>query len=226
MKYVQSHTPSNSKSPENREKILRVGVTGGIGSGKSVVCSMFRGYDVPLIEADGLARILMVHDTILRYRIIAAFGKHLYYTDGSLNRQAMAKIIFSDSDRRKQLEAIVHPRVIREVDRLFGAINNAPYAIVEAALIYETGLDQELDYIVVVDADEQLRITRIHERDGVNREEIRQRMEAQMPVREKRKRGDFIIINNGTLDELQKQVLFIHTILSDLARRTHVYAIA
>lgn len=219
MKYVRLHTLNDNGSPENRKQVLRIGVTGGIGSGKSVVCSILQECGIPLIEADRLARILMVHDAILKYRIIAEFGEHIYHADGSLNRQAMARIIFSNPDRRKQLEAIVHPRVISEVDRLLGDIDNAPYAVVEAALIYEAGLDRNLDYIIVVDADERLRIARIHERDGTAGEEIRQRMNAQMSTKEKRKRADFTIINNGTFAELRKQVLFVHTILIGLARR-------
>ena len=219
MKSVQSHTRSNRDLPECWKGILRVGLTGGIGSGKSAVCSMLQGYGIPIFDADSIARILMVRDTILKRRIIAGFGSHMYNADGSLNRQAMSGMVFSDPVRRKQLEHLVHPRVMKEIDRFFNDTDTALYGIVEAALIYEAGIDSRLDYTIVVDAEERNRIARIHDRDGMAGEDIRQRMKAQMPVEEKRRRADFVIINNGTLDDLNKQVFFIHTILSGLGRR-------
>jgi dephospho-CoA kinase len=216
---VQSHTQSNRKIPGSRREVLRVGVTGGIGSGKSAVCSILRGYGIQIIEADSIARILMVRDMILRHRIIADFGSHLYHADGSVNRQAMANMIFKDPGKRRHLEEIVHPRVIKEIDRFFSDIDTASYAIVEAALIYEIGFDDHLDYTIVVDADERCRIARIHDRDGLAVEDIRQRMRAQMSTNEKRRRADFIIVNNGSLEDLNGQVLFIHTLLSGLKQR-------
>jgi dephospho-CoA kinase len=222
VKSVQSHTQSNRESTSGRSIVLRVGVTGGIGSGKSAVCSILRGFGIQIIEADSIARILMVRDPIIRHRIIADFGSHVYQTDGTLNRQAMAHTIFIDPEKRKHLEEIVHPRVIKEIDRFFNDINSAPYAIVEAALIYESGLEDSLDYTIVVDADERRRIERIHDRDGLAFEDVRQRMRAQMSAQEKRRRADIVIGNNGTLEELQGQVAFIHTLLSGLKQRPRV----
>jgi dephospho-CoA kinase len=219
VKSVQSHTQSNREIPGSRREILRVGVTGGIGSGKSAVCSILRGYGIQIIEADSIARVLMVRDIILRKRIIADFGSHMYQADGSVNRQAMANMIFSDPGKRRHLEEIVHPRVIKEIDRFFSDIDTAPYAIVEAALIYEIGFDDYLDYSIVVDADERRRVARIHDRDGLAIQDIRQRMRAQMSASEKRRKADFVIVNNGSLEELNGQVLFIHTLLSGLKHR-------
>lgn len=221
MKSVQSHTRSNAGVAGNAKKVLRVGVTGGIGSGKSAVCSLFQEQGIPMIDADSLARILMVHDSVLKSRIIAALGKQMYHGDGFLNRQAMATIIFNHPRRRKELESIVHPRVISEIERLLGGINGVPYAIVEAALIYEAGFNSHLDYVIVVDADKEIRLGRIRERDGLSREDIEQRMKAQMPAETKRKRADFTIINNGTIHELQSQVLCVHRVLTGLSRCKH-----
>ncbi len=196
---------------------LRVGITGGLGSGKSVVCGMFRDLGIRVFEADTEAKRLMEADGALRRKIVSAFGEKSYHADGTLNRQALAESVFSDPVKRKKLEVLVHPRVREKMRDFFAAGNCSDYAIVEAALVYESGLDRELDYVVVIDADINSRIERAVQRGDGTRENVRARINAQMPAAEKREKADFTIINDGTLDELRDRVRFIHILLQGFA---------
>jgi dephospho-CoA kinase len=201
--------------------MLRVGVTGGIGSGKSLVCALFAGYGVPVLSADEVARQLMVSDADLRRRLILVLGPSAYRTDGALDKQFVASRIFSDPSLRKKVDRLVHPKVEQEVGRRFGELdrNGHPLAIVEAALIFEAGFDKELDAVVVVDAPEEIRVKRVVERDHGTPEQVRERISSQMDPQQKTTKADYVIHNSGSLSELESSVRFLLTILTNLSRK-------
>ncbi|MBI2620529.1 MAG: dephospho-CoA kinase [Ignavibacteriales bacterium] len=198
----------------SRRHTIRIGVTGGIGSGKSVVCRMFDQLGVPVIYADDLARKLSQTDPVLRKRIAKLLGSEAYLPDGSFNRPYVASRIFSDKARQAGLNAIVHPAVRREINRKTASLAAAGHRviIIEAALIYESGLDKELEAVLVVDAEESVRLRRVTERDGVSEEEVKRRMNAQWPAGRKLLRADYVLFNNGSLADLEEKIRFLHSV--------------
>ncbi len=201
----------------SKHLFLRVGVTGGIGSGKSTVCRIFAGLGRFVISADEVARKLADEDPEARQAIEAEFGRGAYLPNGSLDRRRIASIVFSDEKKRAKLDAIIHPRVFKEVDRQLNAIpssQSSPYVLIEAALIYETRMDESLEYVIVVTADEDTCLNRVSTRDGVSREEVLRRIAAQMPAEKKSRKADFVIHNNSTESELRSTIQFLDTLLS------------
>ncbi|MCS7228673.1 MAG: dephospho-CoA kinase [Candidatus Kryptonium sp.] len=202
--------------------ILTVGVTGGIGSGKTTVCKFFEELGAKVIYADDLAKKLMEEDENLKSKIRKMFGEEAYI-GGKLNRKFIAEIIFSNEEKKKQLESIVHPAVIKKIIAEFKKISKEKthsFVIVEAALIFESGFDSELDYVIVVDADEEVKIKRIMERDGCSREEVLKRMKAQMNPTKKRKLADIVIQNNDDIQTLKEKVKFLYSLLQKLSKLT------
>jgi dephospho-CoA kinase len=207
-------------TPEDGTNYLRIGVTGGIGSGKSTVCALFASRGRVVIYADAIARDLTEHDAGIREQIKKAFGVDIYRTDGSLQRKKLAEIVFTDPRLRKKLDSIVHPRVFEAIDRaitMLDASGRSPYVMVEAALIFESGMDAHLDYTVVVDAPENVRISRVISRDACTRDEVMIRIQSQMPVEQKLKRADFVIDNGGDETELAARVAFLDALFCHMA---------
>jgi dephospho-CoA kinase len=195
---------------------LRVGVTGGIGSGKSEVCALFAGLGREVISADIIANEITETDDDVRRQLRTVFGEGVYAGDGRLNRAWLARVVFGDARRRKQLNGIVHPVVFRRLEARISSLSPqraAPYIIIEAALIYESGLDRTLDCVIVVDADEQTRITRVMQRDGCTRDDVLRRIAAQMPAPRKVARADFVIRNERNATDLDCKVRFLDTVL-------------
>lgn len=163
--------------------------------------------------ADEIARELSDSDPTIRQAIINLFGKEAYRPDGTLNRPYVASLVFSKRELQKKLNAIVHPHVKRELERRIAQYGSRlPFVLVEAALIYEAGLEKMLDAVIVVDATQKERIRRVVERDGVKPDDVRKRMKAQWSQEEKLQRADFIITNNGTLEELESAVKFLYNL--------------
>ncbi|MEK6756072.1 MAG: dephospho-CoA kinase [Bacteroidota bacterium] len=200
------------------DHILRIGVTGGIGSGKSLVCTLFARLGVPVLSADTLAKELMVKDSALRTAILKLLGASAYKPDGSLDRQYVASKIFSNKTLQKKINAAVHPRVEKELDRQLDELDRqgAKMAIVEAALIYEAGYDKKLDIVIVVDADERERVRRIAERDHTAEDEVRKRMRSQWSAGRKVQKADYVIRNDGSIEQLETNVRFLHTLFTSL----------
>lgn len=200
---------------------IKVGITGGIGSGKTTVCHIFASMGIPVYNADERAKWLMTNDQELMDAIISLFGKEAYYENGQLNRQHLSDIIFAEPDKRQQLNGLVHPAVWKDGDQWQASHTDAPYTLKEAALIYESGGYRFLDKIIVVTAPEEIRIKRVLRRDGVARASVEARIAAQMPESEKVSRADFVIHNDGQ-QMLIPQVLAIHrqllTFAQDLSR--------
>jgi dephospho-CoA kinase len=191
--------------------IFRVGVTGGIGSGKSIVCSLFAKHGIPVMSADEIAKELMQTDSALRSQLKLLLGSSTYRPDGSLDRTYVASKIFSDKSLQRKVNNLVHPKVEAEVDSRFAAMEHSGKAIgiVEAALIFEAGYDKRLDVVIDVDAPEPDRIKRVVARDGSSAGEVRKRIAAQSPPEQKAKKADYVIRNSGSLSELEASVDFL-----------------
>ena len=192
--------------------MITLGVTGGIGSGKSTACRIFEELGAQVFYADDVAKRLMVEDPELREEITLAFGEESYDPDGQLNRSYLAEIVFNNEQKLQLLNRLVHRRVRTAFNegRQKAERSGVELLVEEAALIYETGIDEELDYVAVVDAPEEIRIRRVIERDGTDAEAVRARMNNQMPAEEKRDRADFVLDNSGSVEELREQVVALY----------------
>ena len=201
-----------SRTPN--DVIPRVGVTGGIGSGKSTVCTYFERLGRPVLSADLIAREIVDHDPQVRAGIEKAFGKQIYSDEGTLRRKELAAIVFKDTIALKKLNALVHPSVFREIDRLVAAITpHPPYVIIEAALIYEVGMDKRLDAVIVVRASAPTRLARIIARDALSMDEAVSRMRSQEGMEAKARNADFFIDNEGLEAQLAEKTAFLDRIL-------------
>lgn len=175
-------------------KPLRIGITGGIGSGKSLVCRVFETLGIPVYYSDDESKKLTDRDPQIIGQVSSLFGSHLY-ASGVLDRKALAALVFNDGARLDQLNAVIHPRV-KEHFIAWCALQSKPYVIKEAAIMFESGAYKDLDYMVTVSAPQELRIKRVTERDGLSGEEIRKRMNNQLTDEEREKRSDFILQND------------------------------
>lgn len=195
-------------------RVRTLGVTGGIGSGKTTVCRLLEALGARVFYADAEAKRLMNQDPALRQAILEAFGPESYLPDGQLNRAYLAAHVFQDAKALQQLNALVHPqvRMAFEQMRAQAAQAHVPLLVLEAALLFESEADRLVDHVLVVDAPEDARIQRVVQRDHVTPEQVRARMQHQLPSAVLRQRADFIIENTGSLDALRQQV-------ADLYRR-------
>ncbi len=189
--------------------MLRVGLTGGIGSGKSTAAAIFAGHGVPIIDADELARRLAAPSEPAFREIVQAFGEDIVTADGKLDRERLRRIVFEDPRRRHQLEAILHPRVHDEIARQTGRLH-APYCIIVIPLLIEANQRDLVDRIVVVDADEDLQRQRVAARGQLPEEQIRQIIAAQLSRSERLRHADDVILNNGALADLRASVDRLH----------------
>jgi dephospho-CoA kinase len=190
--------------------MLRIGITGGIGSGKSLVCKIFARLDIPVYDADSRAKYVMTSDTTLVHQIKENFGAQAYNNDGSLNRVYLSKQVFNDAQKLEMLNGFVHPAVAADSERWMNENKNAPYTLKEAALLYESGSYKQLDKIIVVTAPESLRVKRVLARDTSKSEtDILKIINNQMPEAEKVSRADYVIHNDET-NLVIPQVIKLH----------------
>ena len=200
---------------------LVIGVTGGIGVGKTAVCSLFAQRGRTIISADKIARELTDNDPSIKQQLRVTFGEAICDRNGVLDRAKLARAVFASSHQRRKLNAIVHPAVFRVIDEQIGSLTanqRRPYVLVEAALIYETGMEKQLDYVIVVDAADGTRIQRVMQRDRISREQVISRIQSQMPTGRKRAQADFVIENNSTPSALRSKVAFLDSLLAKLSR--------
>jgi dephospho-CoA kinase len=189
---------------------LQIGITGGIGSGKSLVCKIFQSLGVPVYDADSHAKILMTTDGILVDQIKKEFGSLSYDEKGNLNRKLLSEVAFNDEAKLQKLNSLVHPRVAYDYDRWLANYVGLRYVLKEAALLFESGSFRTLNKIIVVTAPEQMRVTRVLKRDPQRTEQdVIKIIRNQMTDEEKLKRADFIIKNNET-ELVVPQVLKLH----------------
>lgn len=173
---------------------LKIGLTGGIGSGKTTVANVFAAIGIPVLFSDDASKKIMAEDEEVMIKITESFGEKSY-SDSRLNRAYLASVVFTDPQKLAALNAIVHPATIAFANKWMEA-QTAPYAIKEAALIFEANADKYLNYVIGVSAPPELRIKRTMERDQVSREKVLERMQHQLDEEEKMSRCDFIIQND------------------------------
>jgi len=190
--------------------MLKVGVTGGIGSGKSVVCQVFATLGIPVFNADDTAKYLMENDASLVTAIRRLLGDDVYIA-GKLNRDKVSALIFKDPDKLRQLNALVHPATISYGQNWFQS-HATPYAIKEAAIFFESGSYKDIDVMIGVSAPLELRILRAMKRSNQSREKVLGIVASQMDEDEKMKRCDHIIVNDD-LTAVLHQVLRLHEVL-------------
>jgi dephospho-CoA kinase len=193
-----------------------VGLTGGIGSGKSTFSELLRARGAAVIDADRLSRDAVAPGSPGLAEVVRAFGQELLDAAGGLDRKRMAARVFADPEARRTLEAIIHPRVregmAAEVQRLSAA--GAPLVFYDVPLLYEAGRERDVDAVVVVWAPHEAQLARLAKRDGLSAAEADARMSAQLPLDEKARRADFVVVNDGTLGALAAKA---DALLSDLS---------
>jgi len=190
--------------------MLRIGITGGIGSGKTTVCSIFQELNIPVYSADQRAKELMVESAKLREKISSLFGSEAY-SDNVLNRIHIAEQAFQNPDLLQQLNDAVHPAVVQDFDdwARHQEEEGQTYVLKEAALMYESGSYKDLDAVITVSAPESLRIERSMKRDGVSRDKIVERLNKQWTEDQRLEKADYVIVNDGQ-EALIPQVLNLH----------------
>lgn len=176
--------------------MLKIGITGGIGSGKTTVCAIFELLGIPVFYADAVAKEVMHTDDELKKDIIAAFGVESFSDGGLLNRKFIADIVFYDQKALETLNALVHPAVFRAFDSWVLKHQSAPYIIKEAALLFESGSDKMCTHTILVKAPEDLKISRVVSRDKITEEEVRLRMSRQLTDAEKEPLANFSVLND------------------------------
>lgn len=203
----------------SNKRPLLVGITGGIGSGKSTVCKLFSLLGIPVYSADNRAKWLMAHDDKLRNQISTSFGAAAYSTTGELDRVFLAESVFPNPEKIAALNALVHPVVRKDFEQWISQ-QTAPYLIKEAALLFETGAAKELDYVINVSSPLRVRMARILLRDPHRSEEqVNQIINQQLPDEEKNELADFCIKNTDN-KLILSQVLALHAQLSTATRKS------
>lgn len=189
-----------------------VGITGGIGSGKTYICEKFRAMGIPVYNADERAKFLMENNTELISKLKENFGEEIY-SEGKLNRKSLADKVFNNTDALALLNSLVHPAVEKDVENWAEANKNQKYLIKEAALLFETGSYKNLDKTILVHAPEDERILRVMKRDKSSKEQVLARIQNQLSDLEKMEHADFIINNNGK-NEIDKIVMKLNMLFS------------
>ena len=189
--------------------LLAIALTGGIGSGKTAVSEAFARHGVPVIDTDVLAREVVEPGQPALQEIVEVFGKTCLNATGTLDRAYLRRVIFADAGRRQELEAILHPRILRALRERLATLQ-APYCLVVVPLLVETGLDQQFERILVVDVPEKVQIERIMARDQVDAEQARRILGQQARRAQRLAIADDVIENTGTLAELEDKVAMLH----------------
>jgi len=185
--------------PITVQKPLRIGLTGGIGAGKSYISSLFAQLGIAVYDSDMRAKALMHTHTDLRLQIIDYFGASAYREDGSLNRAYIADLVFKDSSKLMALNSMVHPVLKNDAQRWFDQ-QHGIYAIQEAAILYESHMEKYLDAVILIYAPETLRIQRVMHRDHISMQEVKDRISKQISDEDKLQRADYVIYNDDTSD--------------------------
>lgn len=195
--------------------MLKVGLTGGIASGKSSVLGIFDEQDVPTLSADRIVHTLLEDDRQVQQRVVDAFGDEILNASGDIDRARLGQVVFADPEKRRDLESILHPLVTQQTIRWFDMVSDARIAVVEMPLLYEAGLESLFDVVVAVWTEHAIQENRLLSK-GFSLEEANNRINAQMPLGEKARMADFTIHNTGSLGQLRDQV---NRLMKDLLTR-------
>lgn len=189
-------------------KVLKVAVTGGAGSGKTTVCNRLKELGVKVISSDALAKEAVAQGSLAHEKIVNYFGEKVLLSDGNLNRQALRRMIINDNVARLALERFIHPEISRLMHlRIAQAEHNGdPVLLIEVPLLFELGMAEQFDVVIVVSADHELRVKRLMDRDNVSRDEAEDLINVQMPQAEKVERAEFVIANDCSKDQLIRSV--------------------
>jgi dephospho-CoA kinase len=199
-----------------KNRIPVIGIAGGIGAGKSSVAQVLAELGCIVSESDVLARAALLEPEI-RDELVKWWGKGILNQDGKVDRSKVAAIVFADAAQRQKLEQLVHPWIEdRRIEHFAHSPQDAPAFVIDAPLFFEAGLDGECDAVIFVDTDPQTRFSRVATSRGWNWAELAKREQSQMPLDEKRRRADYVVVNNGDWSELQAQV---RRILNQLVAR-------
>ncbi|MDD3169551.1 MAG: dephospho-CoA kinase [Eubacteriales bacterium] len=186
-----------------------IGLTGGIGSGKTTVTDYLTSRGFHVLDADKIAREIVLPGSEILIQLAAVFGSEILLEDGNLNRKKLGAIVFSDAEKKKTLDALMHTRILELIHErilLFREKGEKKVIFIDAPLLFETGLDSSVSEIWVIDVDDETRIERIMERDGLNREDIEKRISTQMAQEEKNRWADVILDNSGDQKMLYRQI--------------------
>lgn len=189
-------------------RALKVGLTGGIGSGKSAVAHLLAHYEIPIIDADVIAADLTNNDAEIHTALRNTFGAKYFENRGTLKRAELGKLVFSDEKALRALNDILHPKILFHIQQRIKELEKKKQTIivVDAALIYEIKIERQFDVVIVADAPLQMRVNRIKKRDNLPDEQIMQRINAQMPLEKKVQCADYVIDNSGSLFSLRGKV--------------------
>jgi len=202
--------------------MIFIGITGGIGSGKSLACSLFAQKNVPIFYADEIAKNIIDTEIVIS-EVEAIFGKDILDTSGKPDRKKLAGVVFPDKNKLQKLNSIIHPKVFNQFDVWKSQqASSFNYGLTEAALIFESGMNERLDYTLSVITDKKKRIERVMKRDGSTEQEVKARMKHQLSDDELIKKSDFVLHNDKTKDELASQINFFHTLFSTLTLRKEI----
>ena len=186
----------------------RIALTGGIASGKSHVRAVFEALGVPTIDADILARAAVAPGTPGFAAVTARFGPSILDRHGDLDRRKLGEIVFADSAARHDLETIVHPAVVDAIEQWFASLDPTKhaFAIADIPLLFETGRNKDYDAVIVTACDPELQVRRLIARDGISDSDARQRIAAQLPIKDKAAKADHVINTDGSVAETNRQV--------------------
>ncbi|OGU97937.1 MAG: dephospho-CoA kinase [Ignavibacteria bacterium RIFOXYA2_FULL_37_17] len=188
---------------------IKIAITGGIGSGKSSVSKIIESFGFPVIKADDLAKELMLKDESVKKKIIKTFGKESF-TEKGINTKYLAENVFNSKDKVDKINSIIHPVTIRKIEVISKELfEKHDLVFVESALVYEAKIQKLFDYVILIYAEEEIRILRKLDKNGMNKADIEKRMSFQIPDEKKTNRAHFVIDNNSTFDKLESRTKFV-----------------
>jgi dephospho-CoA kinase len=195
--------------------MMRIALTGGIATGKSYVVTRLRAAGVPVVDADVLAHAAVARGTPGLDAVVARFGANVLTPEGELDRARLGAVVFADDAARRDLEAIIHPVVRREIAAFFARLpGETRLAVADIPLLYETHRERQFDKVIVVACLPSTQLTRVMARDGLSREQAERRIAAQLPIDEKVRRADYVIRTDGAFEETDAQVAQILAMLA------------